>query len=75
MDDFILVSEDEIRAAIRLLTTKHYMLVEGAVSLSTACFLNDPKRFAGKTIVLVVSGAKISLETLRAVLLEGTPNE
>jgi len=75
VDDFILVSEDEIREAMRLLITKHYMLVEGAGSLSTACFLKDPRRFAGKTIVLVVSGAKISLETLREVLGGVTPRE
>ncbi len=75
VDDFILVSEDEIRAAIGLLITKHYMLVEGAGALSTACFLKDPTRFADKTVVLVVSGAKISFETLRDVLGGGTPYE
>jgi threonine dehydratase len=70
VDDFILVSEDKIREALRLLIAKHYMLVEGAGALSTASFLTDPMRFAGKAIVLVVSGAKISLETLWEVLSE-----
>lgn len=70
VDQFILVSEDQIRDAMQLLISKHYMLVEGAGALSTASFLTDPMRFAGKAIVLVVSGAKISLETLREVLSE-----
>lgn len=75
VDEFLLASEDEIIKAIRLLIAKHSILVEGAGALSTACFLQDTRRFAGKVIVLIVSGARISLETLQEVLNQGLPDD
>jgi threonine dehydratase len=68
VDRFVLVSEDEIKEAIRLVLLRHHTLVEGAAALSVASFLKTADRYAGKTVVLILSGAKISLETLRQVL-------
>lgn len=68
VDDFVLVTEDEIKAAIKLILEKHHMLIEGAAALSVACFLKAKKRFEKRTVVLVLSGAKLSLSTLREVL-------
>lgn len=71
VDDFILVSEREIKQAILLCLKKHHMLIEGAAALSVASFLKVAKKFQGKTAVLVLSGAKISLDQLENVLCEG----
>lgn len=68
VDRFILISEEEIRQAICHVLEKHYLLIEGAAALSVAAFLQQIDHFRGKRTVLVLSGAKISLETLRAVL-------
>ena len=68
VDDFVLVSEEEIRQGIRHVLEKHHLLIEGAAALSVAAFLQKSERFRGKRTVLVLSGAKISLETLRAIL-------
>ena len=68
VDRWVLVSEDEIKEAIRLVLLRHHTLVEGAAALSVASFLKTADRYAGKTVVLILSGAKISLETLRQVL-------
>jgi threonine dehydratase len=68
VDDFVLVTEDEIKAAIKLILEKHHMLIEGAAALSVACFLKAKKRFEKRSVVLVLSGAKLSLSTLREVL-------
>jgi threonine dehydratase len=65
VDEFILVTEDEIRDALRLLIEKHHMLLEGAGALSVASFIRAQERFEGKQVVLVLSGCKISLDTLR----------
>jgi len=70
VDEFILVTEDEIRDALRLLIEKHHMLVEGAGALSVASFIKARERFENKNVVLVLSGCKISLDTLRQVLGE-----
>ncbi len=68
VDDFILVSEEEISNALVTTLEKHHILIEGAAALSVAAFLKSRERFRGKTVVLVISGAKISLETLKKVL-------
>ena len=47
---------------------KHYMLIEGAAALSIAAYLEDPTRYRDQRVVLVVSGKKVSLETLTRVL-------
>ena len=70
VDDFILVSESDIKNAIIFSVAKHQVLIEGAAALSIAAFIKDQKRFAGKNVVLIISGKKISLEQLREILIE-----
>jgi threonine dehydratase len=68
VDDFILISEDEIKAAIRFMIDQHQLLVEGAAALSVAAFIKEKQLFTGKNVVLIISGKKISLEQLKAIL-------
>lgn len=68
VDTWILLSEKEIIEALKLILTKHYLLIEGAAALSVAAFLKDKDKFKGKTVVLVLSGCKISIETLKEIL-------
>ena len=60
LDDFVLVSEDEIRSANRLMIEHTRNLVEpaGAAPLAAALQLGD--RLHGKRIALVLSGGNIS---------------
>jgi threonine dehydratase len=68
LDDFTLVSEDEIRAAVRQMIEKTRNLVEpaGAAPLAAAMRLRD--RIAGKRVALICSGGNISPVQLREVL-------
>ncbi len=68
VDDFILLSEEEIAKAILLTLEKHHMLIEGAGALSVAAYLKEPTRFKGKNVVLILSGCRISLDRLRKIL-------
>lgn len=68
VDDFILVSEAEIRQAILCLLEQQHLLVEGAAALTVAAFLQKKSRFKNKTVVLILSGAKIGLDTLRKIV-------
>jgi threonine dehydratase len=68
VDDFILVSEEEIADAIRLMIEYHYMLVEGAAALSVASFLKQKEQFKKKTVVLIISGKKIPMDKVRKVV-------
>ena len=70
VDDYILVTEEEIKEAIRLVIEKHYILIEGAAALSVASFIKEKERFKNKTVVLIISGSKIGLQTLKGFLLK-----
>ena len=68
VDDYILVSEQEIKDALKLLYEEHNMIVEGAAVLSLASFIQQINRFQGSTIVLIISGSKISHEKFMQII-------
>lgn len=70
VDDYILVSELEIKNAIITLIKTQHLLVEGASAVALAALIKNAKQFSGKNVVVVLSGANISLETLKAILSE-----
>ncbi len=70
VDEFILVSEDEIKQAVYDMIKHHSKLIEGAAGAAVAALLKNAERFAGKTTVVIVCGANISPEKLREVLYQ-----
>jgi threonine dehydratase len=68
VDDYILVSEQEIKDAIITLIKTQHLLVEGAAGVALAALLKNAKQFHGKNVVVVLSGANISLDTLKTLL-------
>jgi threonine dehydratase len=69
VDDYILVSEDEIRHSMCLFIETHHMLIEGAAGVPLAALLKMPERFQQKTVVIVLCGANLSLETLKTIIV------
>lgn len=68
LDDFVLVSDDEMRAAIRLLLDTAHTLAEGAGAAPLAAALKLRERLAGRKVAVVVSGGNLSMEQLRGVV-------
>jgi len=68
VDEWILLAEDEIAQAMLLVMARHAVMVEGAGVLSVAAFLQRPARWAGRTVVCIVSGSHIPLDELGRVL-------
>lgn len=68
VDDYVLVSESEIKNAMRLFMEIHHMLIEGAAGVAIAAYLKQKELFRDKNVVIVICGANISLETLKTVL-------
>ena len=68
LDDFVLVSDDELRAAQKVLIETTRNLVEGAGAAALAGALRLRVRLAGKRVALVVSGGNASPSELLAVL-------
>ncbi|HEX3330873.1 MAG TPA: pyridoxal-phosphate dependent enzyme [Gaiellales bacterium] len=68
LDDFVLVSDDDLRAATARMIAATSSLVEpaGAAALAGALALRE--RLAGRRVALVASGGNISLGQLRGLL-------
>ncbi|HUA31331.1 MAG TPA: threonine/serine dehydratase [Streptosporangiaceae bacterium] len=67
LDDFVLVSEDALTNATRLMIEKTRNLVEPAGAAALAAVLADPGRFAGRNVTIVCSGGNISPAQIRAL--------
>lgn len=74
LDDFVLVSEDEMRRAIVILLAHTRNLAEGAGAAPLAAAINLRQRLQGRRVAIVLSGGNISIDQLRQVLAaEGAP--
>lgn len=70
VDDYILVSEDEIARAIAFMVEKHHKIIEGAAGVALASFLKNAETFQGLNVVIVLCGSNISSSKLREILNE-----
>ena len=68
VNDFVLISEDEIKETIRLVIRHHQKLIEGAAAVAVAPLLQEPERFRDQTIIAVVCGANLSMNKLKEIL-------
>jgi len=68
LDDFVLVSEDEMRDAVRLYVEKAHTIAEGAGAASLAAGYKIRERLQGKRVAMVLSGGNLTAEMLRGIL-------
>ena len=68
VDDYVLVSEDEIKVAMREFMAAHHMLLEGAAGVALAGLAKVSAQLAGQRVAVIICGANISLDVLKAVL-------
>ena len=66
--DMVLVSDDQLRDAIRLLLRHTHNLAEGAGAASTAAALQLREQLTGQTVVGVLSGGNLDLRELARIL-------
>jgi threonine dehydratase len=72
LDDFVLVSEEALKAATRLMIEKTRNLVEPAGAAALAAVLDAPGRFADREVALMCSGGNISPAQLVELWPRGT---
>ena len=68
-DGIVLLSEDEIAAAIRLLFEQHRLVAEGSGVLGIGGILKNKEEFKGKKVVAVVCGRNIDLEVFKRIIM------
>lgn len=68
VDDWTLVSEKEIKDAIRIMFHKHHKVIEGAAGVAVASLLKRQNEFNGKNILILVCGGNIAPQTLKDII-------
>ena len=64
LDDFVLVSDEDIRRAIGLLVEKAHTMAEGAGAVALAAAVKHPHLVKGKKVSITVSGGNITIDQL-----------
>lgn len=70
VDEVTLVSENELLHAVRTLLFEEHLVAEPAAAAATAAYFQDPTAYAGRTVVLLVTGSNIPHELLQQVAVE-----
>ena len=68
IDDWVLVSEAEIRSAMVRVFDNHRLVIEGAAGVTVAGFLKMAPQLAGKTVALVVCGGNIDAALFKSIV-------
>jgi threonine dehydratase len=64
IDRSVLVSEDEILRAMRMVLETEHWVIEGAAGVAVAAFLREATRWQGKKAAIVICGRNVSAEVL-----------
>ncbi len=68
LDDFILVTDEEIEAAIKIYVEKAHTIAEGAGAASLAAGIKIRDRLQGKKVALILSGGNLPADVLKSIL-------
>ena len=68
VNQWALLDESAIANAVRLIMEHHHMIIEGAAALPVAALLQSKKQYRNRRTVLVLSGARLHIETLKSIL-------
>ena len=68
IDEYLLVSEQQIAEAMRGFIDAHHMLSEGAAGVAIAGLVASGDKFKGRNVVVIICGGNVSRETLKQVI-------
>ncbi|HHZ03107.1 MAG TPA: threonine/serine dehydratase [Tissierellia bacterium] len=68
IDDILVVSEESIRKATKLLLTEEKVVAEPSGAVGVAALLENPKYFEGKNIAIVISGGNLDKDLMEKII-------
>jgi threonine dehydratase len=68
IDEFVLITEEEIKDAIKRVAADHNKIIEGAAGVSVASVLKKKDQLKGKTSVVIICGGNISLDVFKQII-------
>jgi threonine dehydratase len=68
VDRFVLVSEEDIRAAMRWALTTYHWVLEGSGAVGLASVLTQREQWQGRKVGVVLTGGNVDLARLRELI-------
>lgn len=68
VDEFCLITEEEIIDAIRFMAHRHHKIVEGAAGVAIAGFKQNAEKYQGSRVGIVVCGANIAIDKYKSLI-------
>lgn len=75
VSDYVLVSEASLEKSIQTYLEAQRLVVEGAGAATLAALMDNPARFKGQKVGIIVSGGNIDSRLLSSILLRGLVRE
>ncbi|XP_013794798.1 uncharacterized protein LOC106478779 [Limulus polyphemus] len=75
VDEWVLVSEEEIATAVYYMMEHHHRLVEGASGVAIAGFQKTSSRYQDKTVVIISCGSNISMKEIKKIVEQNGPGD
>lgn len=73
VDEWVRVSEEEIRAAMLEIIDAHHQLIEGSAAVAVAALVKRGRELSRARVGVVICGGNVALETLRSAVAEEVP--
>ncbi|MEQ8362428.1 MAG: threonine/serine dehydratase [Cyclobacteriaceae bacterium] len=70
IDDYVLISEEEILSAMRLVLKHHHQVIEGSAGVAVAAVIKLKDKFKGKKVAAVICGCNVSDAVLKKVVCD-----
>jgi threonine dehydratase len=68
VDEFVIVDEQQIAAAMRLYIGNEHHTIEGAAGVAVAGLLAKKEQLTGQNVVVIICGGNIAEDKLNAVM-------
>ena len=70
VDDYVLVSEEEILNAMRMVLKHHHLIVEGSAGVAVASILQQKDKYQGKKVAAIICGGNVSDAVLKKMICD-----
>jgi threonine dehydratase len=68
VDEYVLTSEVEILAAMKLILIKHHQVIEGSAGVAVGALLKSNEKYKGKKVAVVLCGGNVGEAILKKVI-------
>jgi len=68
VDRYLLVSEAEIEASMKLVLKHHHQIIEGAAGVALASLIKNQENYQGKKVVVLVCGGNVSEKVVKQMV-------